>query len=100
MLNFKEKTELAESLVAPLNALALEERAGKILCERIVPITHKDLMALSDAELQLLQEKVRAAQLAKGLNKKSSDYDAVMQAGRPKPYKIVCQTSKLDAFGN
>jgi hypothetical protein len=89
MLNFKEKTELAESLVAPLNALAIAERSGKVLCERIVPITHKDLMQLSVSELQELQEKVRVAQLAKDVNRRKLEYDTVLQSGRPK-HKIIC----------
>ena len=89
MLNFKEKNELAESLVAPLNALAIAERAGKILCEIIRPITHSDLMALTDAELVELQEKLRIAQLAKNIDKKGRNYETQMQTtGKPK-YKII-----------
>jgi hypothetical protein len=89
MYTLNQKRDLALSLVEPLNQLAIAERNGKILCEIIRPITHSDLMALSDAELNQLQELVRTAQLAKRINKNGRDYETQMHTtGKPK-YKIV-----------
>lgn len=89
-MNFLEKQNLVNELLPLVNEMAAAERVGKIICEIIKPVTHADLMALSDLELEELQKLVNASRSAKKAEENGKKYQKHFSETPAKDYKIIC----------
>ena len=83
-----EKFKLVNELLPFVIEMAAAQNAGKVMCS--LPVTIKDLMALTDAELQELEKMVSSSRSTKKAQEKAGSYEKHFSGSSEQDFKIIC----------